>query len=419
MADLDVSHQLHHHSDAPSNNSNNMAAHQHSTLFTFGTADSTAAARPFDFRALVPSAMASNPFGFDAAFQLDDNLGFQSASQNTGLPAVKMEPQVMASKTFDPGESAELSFSPTFALTFLSLTSTDFMNLPFDLSAAGSGLPSSFDTFAFPFAMSSDTSNLPPLPVLSTNPLALDRGLDSPLGLEQDSPYSEFLASPMFEDAGDLPPPLDYDYPSLFPTSSNTNAPPTPALVPLPSHGTSLRPNPAPPARPPLHHSPFPSSVASTPALTPSLPLPSGPSVASTPAAARPRATGFRGSDTPLVPIHAPVQARQYVLPSATSRKRKTTAVERELAKRGRSTPAPAGAADQDAPAEEIPSDLVAAVERKRLQNTLAARKSRQRKQERLGELEERNRVLEEENVGLKSRVEELEAMLRSMGISV
>lgn len=115
--------------------------------------------------------------------------------------------------------------------------------------------------------------------------------------------------------------------------------------------------------------------------------------------------------------IDAPIQPRSYLLPSVTSRKRKTTAVERELIKR---KGAGKSAGQDEATVEEaIPSDLVAAVERKRLQNTLAARKSRQRKQERLGELEERNKELEAENDGLKQRVEQLEALLLSVGINV
>jgi hypothetical protein len=114
----------------------------------------------------------------------------------------------------------------------------------------------------------------------------------------------------------------------------------------------------------------------------------------------------------PLLPMDAPIQSRNSVLPSATSRKRKTAAAEKALAKRRKSdgddgTPAPP---EQDADAlavegEDLPADIVAAVERKRLQNTLSARKSRQRKQARLQELES-------ENDALKQRVAELEKML-------
>lgn len=262
------------------------------------------------------------------------------------------------------------------------------MNLPFDLTST-SGLPSSYDSLAYAFTAS--TGSLPPLPTLNTNPLVIDRALESPLGL--DSPYSDFLASPMFEDAGDLPPPLDFDYPTLFPPTSS-------ASVVAAAPPTHLRSNPPPPPSALLAPSPsvtFQESAEMVP---------------------RPRPTGFRGAATPLVSIDAPTQPRSYLLPSATSRKRKTTAVERELVKRGR-VKKNEGAAVAGAEEEPIPSDLVAAVERKRLQNTLAARKSRQRKQERLGELEERNRELETENNGLKQRVDQLEALLQSIGLSV
>lgn len=60
----------------------------------------------------------------------------------------------------------------------------------------------------------------------------------------------------------------------------------------------------------------------------------------------------------------------------------------------------------------EIPEDLVAAVERKRLQNTLSARKSRAKRLALVNELQERNEVLERENDRLVKRVGELEALL-------
>lgn len=282
------------------------------------------------------------------------------------------------------------------------------MNLPFDLTSCDTSLPPSYATYAYPFT--APAVSLPPLPLLNTNPLAFDRGLESPLGL--DSPYSEFLASPMFDDAGDVPPPLDFDYPTLFPPAPTT----TPSFrptVPAPSSATHLRPSPALPA---LHSSSHPTpSVQPLPSCETSTAVPA--LSEATEAAPRPRPTGFRGASTPLVPIDAPIQPRSYLTPSATSRKRKTTAVERELAKRGC---APASKGEATPIVEEpIPSDLVAAVERKRLQNTLAARKSRQRKQERLGELEERNRELEEENDGLKQRVKQLEGMLKSLGLTL
>lgn len=64
----------------------------------------------------------------------------------------------------------------------------------------------------------------------------------------------------------------------------------------------------------------------------------------------------------------------------------------------------------------DVPSDLVAAVERKRLQNTLSARKSRQRKAAKLDELEARNKVLDEENAQLRRKLAWLESQLTALG---
>ena len=66
---------------------------------------------------------------------------------------------------------------------------------------------------------------------------------------------------------------------------------------------------------------------------------------------------------------------------------------------------------------EEIPDDLLAAAERKRLCNTLAARKSRARKQGRLAQLEGENEILVVQNERLKKRVDELELLLSGVGL--
>ncbi|KAK4690273.1 hypothetical protein P7C70_g9630, partial [Phenoliferia sp. Uapishka_3] len=112
-------------------------------------------------------------------------------------------------------------------------------------------------------------------------------------------------------------------------------------------------------------------------------------------------------SSTSTISLTAPIAPRTYLLPSSTSRKRKTSAVERELAKR-QCFPSETG--EQDV---EVPEDLQAAVERKRLLNTVSARKSRMRKQNRLQELEEENARLKEQNEGLRKRLERLERVVR------
>jgi len=276
------------------------------------------------------------------------------------------------------------------------------------------------DTFAF--ALTSTTSSLTdplfysPHTSLNAGTFTLDSSLESPLGLEQESPFSEFLNSPVFaSESGTASPPFELSYPSLFSNPSYSYAP-TPALTPHAGSETTLRASPALPALPSVTsqtnspHQPTPSTTAAS-------------DQASTAQTSR-RGTGFRSPATPLVAIDAPIRPRNYLVDSTTSKKRKTAAVERELAKRGRTSASPdsepaSKATTEVTPEDAIPEDLAAAVERKRLQNTLSARKSRQRKQERLGELEERNKELETENEGLKQRVQALEAMAKAFGLTV
>lgn len=187
---------------------------------------------------------------------------------------------------------------------------------------------------------------------------AFDATLASPLG--SDSPISPYYTSPLFSDDGTTVslPGLEFSFPlfGTFPLASVSSQPaPTPTPTP-------------------------------TPIATPK------PSTSRAPA--------------PLVDLAAPVAPRTYLLPSATSRKRKTTHVERELAKRKCSSP------ETDELAADIPEDLIAAVEKKRAQNTLSARKSRMRKQQLVGELEQENARLKEEKDALTLRVARLEKLL-------
>lgn len=168
---------------------------------------------------------------------------------------------------------------------------------------------------------------------------------------------------------------------------------------------TTFRPLPPLPVRP----SPAPMQGPSPSSSTSSLPPQSQDS------GKRSEPTGFR-TTIPLLGPEAPIQTRKNpVLPSSTTRKRKTAAAEKALAKRGRlstsppiDTPVPSASTDIATGVEgeeELPADIVAAMERKRLQNTMSARKSRARKQKKMQELEDENKALMDENNLLKAQL--------------
>ncbi|GAA5952303.1 hypothetical protein JCM8115_003561 [Rhodotorula mucilaginosa] len=362
--------------------------------------------------------------------------------------------------------SPPLSNSVTASPLFVETKKAETGDFPFDLDPASFGR--SYELLAFPAFESSAGSAPANGPA---DPIAFDNLLESPLGLSESggstdpSPSSDFLASPLFSVSGcesavpsatmselPLPSPLDGHSPfatsgvSAAATAAESNLawfPPHPssasllfdsivatASMPMSSAGervaTVLRELPPAPPHPP-HPTPMLASLGSSfSPRVPEVPLPAPPSrrtssvtITSTPAASTMPAppappkrapTGFRQVE--LLPLDAPIQSRNSVLPSATSRKRKTAGAERALAKRGRTAtpaieePAPhSSPALADAGAEDLPADIVAAVERKRLQNTLSARKSRARKHARLQELET-------ENEALRARIAELEARL-------
>jgi hypothetical protein len=195
----------------------------------------------------------------------------------------------------------------------------------------------------------------------------------SPLIADGDDFGARFHDTPLFDDAGLFEPPSSSDkrataphFPSVNLDSMYTISPATPALDASPLF-----------APPPL-------------GLSSSLP------------------TGTRKNLTPdaLIPLDAPVQSRNYITPSATSRKEPQR-------KRSRTE-----ALGDDDEANEGMADLDP-VASKRLQNTLAARRSRKRKLEHLLEIEanlDRERQQKEQ---WRSRAMTLEALLLSHGIPV
>lgn len=93
------------------------------------------------------------------------------------------------------------------------------------------------------------------------------------------------------------------------------------------------------------------------------------------------------------------------MIPSSTSRRQISVPVQRAVTKRKKKAKETETAITPLEEVIDISPEIVSAVEKKRLQNTLSARKSRLRKQ---GEMES----LKEENERLKARVEELKKML-------
>ena len=196
----------------------------------------------------------------------------------------------------------------------------------------------------------------------------------SPLIADGDDFGAPFHNTPLFDDIGLFEPPS---------SSDKRPAPSLPAAMNLESMYTVS------PATPALDASPL--FTSSPHRLSSNLP------------------TGTRKNLTPesLIPLDAPVQPRNYLAPSATSRRESTPR------KRSRTE-----ALDDD---EEAIRDMgeLDAVAAKRLQNTLAARRSRRRKLEHQLELEtnlDREKQLKEQ---WRSRAMTLEALLLSHGIPV
>lgn len=123
--------------------------------------------------------------------------------------------------------------------------------------------------------------------------------------------------------------------------------------------------------------------------------------------------TGTRKNITPesLVPYNAPIQSRKYRLPSTTSRKEMPATFAR---KRARSS-APVeveGVVDPTLSEED-------AIKAKRLQNTLAARRSRKRKLEYQRELEDAIDAERKDKEMWRAHALVLEALLRDKGHEV
>jgi hypothetical protein len=126
-------------------------------------------------------------------------------------------------------------------------------------------------------------------------------------------------------------------------------------------------------------------------------------------------ATGTRKGLKPelLVPVDAPTQPRNYITPSATSRKEVPATFAR---KRARSQ---AFGEDDDELQEELPPDASEKdqIEWKRRQNTIAARRSRKRKLEHQQFLENEVDRLNSEVSKWRDRSMLMQSMLKAQGV--
>lgn len=126
--------------------------------------------------------------------------------------------------------------------------------------------------------------------------------------------------------------------------------------------------------------------------------------------------TGTRKNVTPdsLIPVEAPIQTRKYVSESATSRKELPAVFAR---KRKRAT----SELDNEEDVLAAPPSVteLSAIEAKRRQNTLAARRSRKRKLEHQRELETTIDNERAEKDAWKQRALAFEAILNSNGIRI
>lgn len=233
--------------------------------------------------------------------------------------------------------------------------------------------------------------------------------------LGADDLESGFLTSPAIVDTDDFGP--VHGQP-LFPEGLLSTAPADPIKAAAPVSAPQIpsfnfddmytMPSPNTPSLDPssLHPSPL------VPSAAPPSPAPSSRRKAAP--------TGTRKGITPesLVPYDAPIQTRNYVTPSATSRKEVPAVFQRK-----RSRTVAFGKDDEDQLDEDgaVPPNQTEldAIEAKRRQNTLAARRSRKRKLEYQRELEEGVDREREEKEQYRARCLLLETYIKSHGLPV
>jgi hypothetical protein len=236
--------------------------------------------------------------------------------------------------------------------------------------------------------------------------------LTSPM---DDSPWEELLTTPALGTGDDLltsPAIVDADdfgfgNGSLFTdfAAAAVSAAPVEPIKPVP--------------RPPLPFDSMYTISPNTPSLDPSSlhPSPAVPqdhSPASSASRRKNAPTGTRKNITPeaLVPYDAPIQPRKYLTPSATSRKEVPAVFAK---KRARSQAF--GEEDEAEDGASLNLSEMDAIEAKRRQNTLAARRSRKRKLEYQRELEISIEREKEEKEVWKQKALFYETLLKHHGL--
>ncbi|KAJ6487852.1 hypothetical protein C8R45DRAFT_827914 [Mycena sanguinolenta] len=232
-----------------------------------------------------------------------------------------------------------------------------------------------------------------------------------------DSPFSEYLSTPvlpMATDADMLTGPLidDGGYGdgmNLFGGLSSYYEVPAEPTPKLPSTTKLYTISPSTPALDSIDpaNTIFPPKSKSA--------VPASPAVDAPTTRKRGAVTGTRKNLKPeaLIPLEAPTQKRNYITPSATSRKAVPAVIQRK-----RLHSAAFADADEAELGELSPTaSEMETIEYKRRQNTIAARKSRKRKLEHQRELEEQRDQLEEEAQLWKKRALTLQETLINHGI--
>jgi len=382
------------------------------------------------------SGLSNNPFSHHGIttesttrLRTSPNQVFKTGEElalHYGIPTLLPPPPTQKKHQNQPPQSPPLDFN-TLCSNYLSMIS---QNPSDDTMGADNAVPTPEDLLPTSHMETEQIleewlTSSPQQWELLTSPIALGTPAQDFESSPIETPFSDFLTTPVFgHGADELPysPAANSDLPlfgtdELFtaaPSSVKTKGaelpPELPYLLEMPPipDNQVIDPSsiyPSPPAY--TSHSSFP--LAPTPSSSTTV------TVSTTTARRRVTATGTRKNLNPekLIPLDAPTQPRRYITPSATSRKEVPAVF---LKKRPRVEMGD----EEDELLEPLPANATEReqIEYKRRQNTLAARKSRKRKLIHQQELEDKVAHLNEEVTRWQTRCDVLGQMLQSHGIS-